>query len=636
MNFFFGQLSSVLTSDLNQSTHAWLNKTIFSNYSDHISTHCEAGFSLVLVNDPQNLDPNQSAKIHIDENYVCTSDCVLHNKAVLIDQLEISEQSSNEQIIIWAFEKWGKLFADKLDGKFSFVLWHRQTRKLIAARDALGYGNFCYSQNSDSLFFASDLATLLDQPLVDKSVNRKRFYQCFRYSNNPPQQTYFQHCHYCPPSHFVEFDGKISITDYWQLGKKSLQQNDAEELSNCKQYLSLVNAAIENDSTENTQMGLMLSGGFDSSLLAAVIARNNVWKQALTCYSYVFKKHKSCDESEFINQTTTKLNLKSTKINGDKHYVFSDLSERTIFKDFINLDGYAALPEAIFKQANKDAKSLLILGHFGDDLFGGNRYKFADLLLTRDFKSIIKQISNADNIPAAINEFVNFGIRPLLPTAVKSLYRKLIKPKHETNSFAISDKQINNIDNEIKHSTGKLFHQKNLIKLVYYSNTAEGIYYYRKHLYLEHGLRYLMPFYTKNMIDFFWNLPIMQLNKLNNYRWLQRQSLKLVGMHDIAERTTKTEFTELFSTGINEQREQIIQFIRHCKLNDELALPVKLMRKLESNDQIDNPQAGIISQYVLTALWWQAIHDSDESFNQPGSIEVLPENLVYRNKVYGL
>ena len=597
--------------------------------------HNEAGFSLILVSDPRNLYPNQSSKIHIDDEYICACDGILYNKNDLIAQLGIPATSGNERIIVSSFKKWGKLFADKFDGKFSYVIWDRENKKLSAARDALGYGNFCYSQNNDAFFFSSDLACLLDQPQIDKSVNRKRFYQCFRYSNNSPDQTYFEHCHYCPPSHVLEFSNVISTTDYWQLGKKPLPTSDADELSNCKKYISLINDAITKESSEKPDYGLMLSGGFDSNLLAAIIARNSTWKHSLTCYSYIFDEHKSCDESRIINKTVEKLDLDSLKINADAHNVFADLSERTVFKDFVNLDGYAALPELIFKQAKKETTSLLVLGHFGDDLFGGNRYIFADLISTRDFKSIYNLVVGSDNKILSLRELINFGIRPLLPVSLKALYRKINKPKNEGNYFAIRDNQINNIDEELKFSDAKTFHQQNLLKLIYYTNTSEGIYYYRKHLYLEHGLNYVMPYYSKCMIEFFWNLPIIQLNKPDNYRWLQQQSLRLLGMHDIADSNNKAEFTELFSTGITKHRKRIIQLIKNCKLKDEIDFPEKLMKKLETNAPIESFQAGVICQYVLTAIWWQAIHQVNESFNQPNQIEIQPDKLICKKKKYG-
>lgn len=632
MNFFFGQIYSAQNPDQIPDMESWLNKTIFDGLKDCQSTYAEAGFSLTLINDPKKLCKHQSGKIHVDKEYACTSDCILYNKQQLADQLGISDQASNEQIIISSFKKWGELFADKFDGKFSFVLWDRKNRKLLGGRDALGYGNLCYSQINDRLFFASDLATLLDQPLVDKSINRRRFYQCFRYANNPPTQTYFKHCHYCPPSHILEFTDVLSTTDYWRLGTKALQANDMDEPANCSNFISILNQAIENEQSENSATGLMLSGGFDSSLLAAIIAGNNSWKQSLTCYSYIFKQHTSSDESRFINQTLNKLNLDSRQINGDEHYVFSELPGRTIYKDIINLDGYAALPEAIFNMASQDSKTLLILGHFGDDLFAGNQYKFADLISSGEFKSIFNMIRNSDTTFSTLNELINFGIRPLLPAPVKKLFRKIFKPKDDNDVFAIKDSQINNIGEEIKHNKRQSFHRQKLLKLVYFTNTAEGIYYYRKHLYLGHGLKYVMPFYSKQMIEFFWNLPINLLNKPNKYRWLQRQSLSMVGLKHIAERTTKTQFVDLFSTGINKKRQLIIQIIKRSKLYDEMMLPENIMKKLEMAAEIDTNEAVATNQYLLTALWLEAISDSTESFNQPMQISVESKNLRCRKK----
>ena len=326
MNFFFGQIGPYSAADLNQDLNTWLAATIFNGLDNHLSLHCEDGFSLALISDPKDVCPSQSRKIHVESEFVCACDCILYNKRELTSQLGITPQSSNEQVIITSFKKWGKLFADKFDGKFSFVLWDRFNSKLLGGRDALGYANFCYSQNRHSLYFSSDLATLLDQPQVEKSVNQKRFYQCLRYANNPPQQTYFEHCRYCPPSHIVEFSDVITVMDYWRLNEKKLAQGEPDVTENCKKFTALLADPIEHEHNAATSLGLMLSGGFDSSLLAAVVAGNDSWKQSLTCYSYTFDRHQSCDESQYINQTVNTFNLNSKRINGDGLYVFSDPS----------------------------------------------------------------------------------------------------------------------------------------------------------------------------------------------------------------------------------------------------------------------------------------------------------------------
>ena len=205
-----------------------------------------------------------------------------------------------------------------------------------------------------------------------------------------------------------------------------------------------------------------------------------------------------------------------------------------------------------------------------------------------------------------LKEFFNFGIRPLLPSPVKKFYRMLRRSKNEGNTFNITDAQINNVKRELKDFNTRLFHRQNLLKLIYFSNTGEGVYYYRKHLYLGHGLKFVMPFYSKAMIEFFWNLPIRQLNKPDKYRWLQRQALGLAGLKAIAGRTTKTEFQALFSTGINQKREQVAQIIKKSKPVFKSDFPHKnLLKKLESDAAIETDEAVAVNQYLLTALWWE-------------------------------
>ena len=365
----------------------------------------------------------------------------------------------------------------------------------------------------------------------------------------------------------------------------------------------------------------MLSGGFDSSLLAAILAKNDKYKDILSCYSYTFAEHKSCDESNFINKTITQLSLVSNPINADSNFVFADLQSRAIIKDFVNLDGYAGLPELLFKKAKQENKHVMVLGHYGDDLFGGNRYVFADLILQGEVRAILKLIKNAKNKFTALSELLNFGIRPLLPGWLKNLYRKIVASESK-NYFSVSDEQVNNVDKEPRLLDTKLFHHKNLLKLIYYTNTAEGIYYYRKHLYLAYGLTCVMPFYSKKMIEFFWTLPVQQVNKPDEHRHIQILALRSFDLNHIADREDKTEFIQLFTTGIEKCRAQIVDLIEQTALNEEIKFPQDLLYKLKSSLTITDSEAGRISNYVLTAMWWDAVRQSDGSYNQLNRIKI--------------
>ncbi len=618
MNFFFGQTHNLSVEQASQNQSVWLAKTIFSEYPDRISTHIEEDFSLTLINDPNNLCPYQSKSIYVDNDFICATDCQLFNKEELAKKLRIDATAENEIFFISAYLKWGNEFPDKFDGKFSFIIWDRKNKFLLAGLDALGYGSFTYSKVGDDFYFSSDLATLLDQPRVDKSINMKRFYQCFRYSNNGSEQTYFQHCHYCPPSHVFRVENnKIEAIDYWKLTDIAPPKTNKDEATYTQEFISLLRNALKKEIQDDKNLGLMLSGGYDSSLLAAILAENPDWRSNLTCYSYIFEKFKLCDESDFIEQTLKQLKLKGKMINCDDKTILSDLDKRHLSKDVINLDSYSSLPETIYYNTYEDRNSILISGMNGDDLFTGHIYLYRDLLLTKQFSVILLKLLSSPKITKEIYRFLNFGLRPLAPKSLKHIYRKLNRIRPTVNEFGITQQQVNSIDQKTLLKQNNLFHHQNLLKLLFFRNKAESIYYLRKKLYLKYNCKYVMPYYNKNIIEFIWILPLQHLEKLGKIRWLQRQSLKVYNLNHIINRADKTSFSELIHAGIIENKARIKKII-----NQSLILKNSLLE--ESKIEIFFRNIGqkevdwwSLRIFVLAELWYREIHRKNKSFNSP-------------------
>ncbi len=614
MNFYFGHIHDLSKEQAHQRQIEWLNKTIFAQYENCISTHAEDGFSLTLVNDPKKLYPDQSERIYVNDDFVCATDCQLFNKTELADKLDLDPDSKHEEFFISAYLKWGEQFPNVFDGKFSFIIWDRNDRILLAGLDALGYCSFSYSWAGQHLYFASDLATLLDQPRVDKSINLNRFYQCFRYSNNTPEQTYFKHCNYCPASHVVKVqDDKIKTQDYWKLTQTRIPKKSKTESQYTDEYISILAGEIKKQVGKDQKIGLMLSGGNDSSLLAAILSTNSEFRQKLISYSYVFDKFKSCDESEYVRQTLKILNINGKLINCDDKIILSDLDTRLITKDIVHLDSYAALPESIYSQAHADHQNVLMSGLNGDDLFGGFKYLYADLIRQRHFLQIIKSLLNSTAKFSELSKLLNFGIRPSLPQQLKRIYRKISKTS-AVHDFSIPDEYLNHLDDEKALKECKLFQHEKLLKLVYYRNIPEGLHFLRRHLYLRYSLGLTLPYYNKKMIEYMWRLPVQYLSKRGKFRGIQINSLERFKLDHIINRTSKTNFGELIETGILENKKAITNLRKSSLLVDEKMINAKEL-DLMINQIGDINKTHRLRFFLLTELWFRAIRSDDSSYN---------------------
>ncbi len=618
MNFYFGHINSLSNDQASLFQAEWLNKTIFSQNSDCISTHIEEGFSLTLINDPKKTCPFQSQEIYISDDFVCATDCRLFNKAELATQLDINPDSDHEEFFVSAYLKWGEEFPNKFNGKFSFIIWDRNHKYLLAGLDHLGYGNFAYSQVAEDCYFSSDLEILLDQPKVDKSINMKRFYQCFHYSNNTAEQSYFQHCHYCPASHVIKISKTETRTiDYWKLLDNNFSQKNKTQPEYTEEFISILQAAMDQELDENQKLGLMLSGGYDSNLLAAVLANKKIFRKNLICYSYVFDKFKSCDESQYIKSTLQQLNLSGKLINCDDKTILSDLATRHVPKEVINLDSYSSLPETIYKKARQDRLDVLISGLNGDDIFGGVRYMYADLLIQKQYLTIIKKMLGTNSFFKQAHKLLQFGIRPILPQSVKSVYRTFVKTKGSNGAFNISSDQVNCIESQSALKRCKLFHHQKLLKLIYFRSMPETLYYLRKNLYLRYNLQLLLPYYTKQMLEYMWQLPVQHLEEQGKFRGVQISSLRKFNLQHILNRKSKTSFHPLIEQGIIENKHRILQIVESSKLIESTMVDKNVIQNLVT--EIGKSQKSWpIRIFILVELWWRLLNQNETNKTNTG------------------
>ena len=631
MNFYFGHIHTLSRDQARQHQMEWLNKTIFPEYKDCISRHVEDGFSLTLVNDPKDICPYQSNSILVNDDFVCATDCQLFNKVELATELDIDPKSQNEVFFISAFLKWGSEFPNKFDGRFSFVIWDRNHKSLLAGLDHLGYGNFSYSHVNHDTYFSSDLATLLDQPKVDKSINMKRFYQCFRYSNNSPEQTYFKYCYYCPPSHVIKINhDQIETTDYWKISKKTPSKNKTGETAFTEEFIYTLARALDKEIGKDKKSGLMLSGGYDSSLLAAILAESKSHKNNLTCYSYTFEKFNSCDESKYIKQTLIQLGLDGKLINCDDKTVLADIDTRQVTKEVINVDSFSSLPEAVYKQASLGEIDIIISGLNGDDLFGGVRYMYADLLSQKEFLSICKNLFNSKTKFTEIKKLVNFGFRPLLPKILKNTYRLFFKQAETDNPFKVLLSSVNNIDNASPIKGCKLFHHQNLLKLIYYRNIPESLFFLRKHLYLTHNLNISLPYYNKQMLELIWSIPLSLLEANGRMRGLQITALNRYRLNHIVNRTDKTNFQELIETGIVQHQQRIRQLA-----NSSLLIKSGMVQADQVQELINkigkSKQAFALRFFVLVELWYRKL--ANDPVTRKIGTNMITQEKSYNNQI---
>ena len=181
---------------------------------------------------------------------------------------------SDTETIVHLYEEYGRDCVKHLRGMFAFAVWDRRKRVLFAARDRLGIKPFYYRWDGRTFLFGSEIKTILAYPGVSPEFNRGTLaeYLAFGYLTRP--ETLFQGIHKLMPGHTLELaeGGEPRIERYWDLTAAVDHASHGREYY-VNQYRDLLEGAVSSHLMSDVPVGVFLSGGLDSSAVAALTAK---------------------------------------------------------------------------------------------------------------------------------------------------------------------------------------------------------------------------------------------------------------------------------------------------------------------------------------------------------------------------
>ncbi|TVO74887.1 N-acetylglutaminylglutamine amidotransferase [Sedimenticola selenatireducens] len=206
----------------------------------------------------------------------------------------------DSEVILKAWHAWGEQCVDRLQGMFAFAIWDQHKQQLFMARDRLGIKPFYYTQSGDLFRFASNVQALLVSGGIDTSLDAVALHHQFTlHAVIPAPRTVLNGVRKLAPGHClrIDADGKITERRYWQLKatRPSKPRSDGEWLEAI--HDSLRQAVQKRNEISDVPVGVLLSGGLDSSLLVALLAEAGV--SDLRTFSVGFEDHPDEKGSEF-------------------------------------------------------------------------------------------------------------------------------------------------------------------------------------------------------------------------------------------------------------------------------------------------------------------------------------------------
>ena len=306
----------------------------------------------------------------------------IYNFIALREELERKghrfKSSSDTEVVIHLYEELGIRCLEKMNGMFAFALWDRHKKTLILARDRIGKKPLHYTLSNEGIVFASELKALLTHPGVSREIDLKSLNRYLTYEYVPAPDSIFKSIKKLEPGHYLLYrQGATEMVQYWDIpltDNPMGYKTEAEYVEDLRERLA---NAVKSRLVADVPVGLFLSGGVDSSLIAALAMRAN---PKLECFSIGFDEP-SFDESRYARQVARALNAQhqlmifSTREMLDTIHNLPDILDEPLADASI-------LPTYLLSKFASQKVKVALSGDGGDELFAGYPTYQAHKLIT--------------------------------------------------------------------------------------------------------------------------------------------------------------------------------------------------------------------------------------------------------------
>jgi asparagine synthase (glutamine-hydrolysing) len=278
---------------------------------------------------------------------------------------------SDTEVVLSAFEEWGVECVHKFVGMFAFAILDKKTEKLLIFRDRAGVKPLYYYIKDGLFCFGSELKSLMQHPNFRKEISMESLSLFLKYSYIPSPYSIFQDTHKLEPGHYLTVDLKTlttTKTSYWNVldyyNRPKMNVSESEALKNIE---TLMQSACDYRMVSDVPVGVFLSGGYDSSAVAALLQKQSTSK--IKTFTIGFEDAQY-DEAPFARDIA--------KILGTDHtqYYCSDKDALDIIPLLPKIydEPFAdtsAIPTILVSKIAREHVKVSLSADGGDEVFGG-------------------------------------------------------------------------------------------------------------------------------------------------------------------------------------------------------------------------------------------------------------------------
>jgi asparagine synthase (glutamine-hydrolysing) len=313
------------------------------------------------------------------KNYTIIFNGEIYNYKKIQSQLKLLGHvfisDSDTEVILQAFEEWGVNCVQKFIGMFAFALYDKGAQRWYGFRDRVGVKPFYYHYKNDVLLFGSELKVFMQHPVFKKDICIENLALYFQYGYIPAPHTIFDKTYKLKPGHYLCVDiksKKLQEEKYWDVYDfYNKPKNNIDENELLLELEKLLIDAFNFRMVADVPVGVFLSGGYDSTCVAAMLQKNRTKK--LRTFTIGFE-NTELNEAPYAKKIASHLGTQHTEYYCSTNEAQEIIPQLAYYFDEPFADS-SSIPTMLVSKMSRKEVTVALSADGGDEIFGGyNKY----------------------------------------------------------------------------------------------------------------------------------------------------------------------------------------------------------------------------------------------------------------------
>jgi len=310
---------------------------------------------------------NEDGTVWITYNGEIYNFAELKSRHRLVEKGHVFRSATDSEVLIHLYEELGPEMVKELNGIFAYAIWDARRKELHLARDPFGVKPLFYAWRGRRLLFGSEIKCLLQDSRLPRRVDLQALHDYLTFDYIPGEQTAFEGIREVPPAHRMSIaaDGRTATSRFFDLSFE--EDGSLDEATVVRRAGELMDQAVRRQLVADVPVGVMLSGGMDSSTIVALMKRHT--SEPIHTYSVGFEDS-SFNELPYARVVAEQFGTVAREVVVTPSMVRELLPRAIGFIDEPYADG-SAIPTYFVCELAKGEVVVVLSGEGGDEAFAG-------------------------------------------------------------------------------------------------------------------------------------------------------------------------------------------------------------------------------------------------------------------------